>query len=126
MKVNKQETEAVIPLAYVWVAINVIPALVVGAVMWFKDDNGEDSPKKISALNAGTGEVTLEDMSDSVWWNAGTLSEFKTWTNASGTKLYPVTDAMVTALEAGGVLNGLGRGYVFQILSAVIHSRCCQ
>ena len=99
---QKQETEAVIPLA-VWVAINVIPALVVGAVMWFKDDNGEDSPKKISALNAGTGEVTLEDMSDSVWWNAGTFSEFKTWTNASGTKLYPVTDAMVAALEAGGV-----------------------
>ena len=42
---QKQETEAVIPLA-VWVAINVIPALVVGAVMWFKDTDGQDRPKK--------------------------------------------------------------------------------
>ena len=101
---NKQEAESAIPLA-VWVAINVIPALVVGAVMWFKDTDGQDRPKKISGLNAGTGEVTLEDMTDvsGAWWNAGTLSEFKTWTNASGTKLYPVTDAMVTALEANGI-----------------------
>jgi len=43
---NKQEAESAIPLA-VWVAINVIPALVVGAVMWFKDTDGQDRPKKI-------------------------------------------------------------------------------
>ncbi len=133
---NKQEAESAIPLA-VWVALNVIPALVVGAVIWFTDDDGSSKPKEIASINSQTGEIQIQDVTDSVnpstWWEPPVLSEFRTWTEGAVT-MYPVTQWMIDKLEAEGiqwgwswitVSNMFGQGMTQSIANSCIGSSDC-